>query len=166
MRGSGHDFHNLHVDHINITKLYRQDGPEDQLPQDGRHLPDLLLQHCDRDNGCPHLHGHDHSPWRGDGDHCQHQPALQYVLVTIHHCHCHHPAVGVTKVQPLAQHPAQEESQSGSSSRVSSAKSIVSSMFSGSEEEEVEYDAYAKARKINLYGQVRPGWPLVTGSPT
>ena len=85
----------------------------------------------------------------------------------INHGHCQHSAVGVTKVQPLAQHQAQEESQSGSSSRVSSAKSLVSSMFSGSEEEEVEYDAYAKARKINLYGQVRPVWPVATtGSPT
>ena len=61
--------------------------------------------------------------------------------------------VGVTKVQPLVQDPGQEETQSLSSSRVSSAKSLVSSMFSGSEEEE-EYDAYARARKINLYGQV------------
>ena len=60
----------------------------------------------------------------------------------------------MTKVRPLVQDPGQEENQSsGSSSRVSSAKSLVSSMFSGSEEEE-EYDAYARARKINLYGQV------------
>ena len=78
------------------------------------------------------------------------------------------PCLGVTKVRPLVQDPeGHEETQSsGSSSRVSSAKSLVSSMFSGSEEEEVEYDAYAKARKINLYGQVRPVRPLVTGSPT
>merc|ERR1719220_715173 len=50
----------------------------------------------------------------------------------------------VTKVQPMVQDPGQEENQSsGSSSRVSSAKSLVSSMFSGSEEDTVEYDAYA-----------------------
>ena len=61
----------------------------------------------------------------------------------------------------MVQDQGQEENQSGSSSRVSSAKSLVSSMFSGSEEEEEEYDAYARARKINLYGQVRPVWPLL-----
>ena len=75
--------------------------------------------------------------------------------MVLSHCHCHHTALGVTKVRPLVQDPGQEENQSsGSSSRVSSAKSLVSSMFSGSEEEEEEYDAYARARKINLYGQV------------
>ena len=63
-------------------------------------------------------------------------------------------AAGVTKVQPLVQEPGQEETQSPSSSRVSSAKSLVSSMFSGSEDDTIEYDAYARARKVNLYGQV------------
>ena len=72
----------------------------------------------------------------------------------INHCHCHHTAAGVTKVRPLVQDPGQEENQSGSSSRVSSAKSLVSSMFSGSEDDTIEYDAYARARKVNLYGQV------------
>ena len=66
-------------------------------------------------------------------------------------------AAGVTKVQPLVQEPGQEETQSPSSSRVSSAKSLVSSMFSGSEDDTIEYDAYARARKINLYGQVWRG---------
>ena len=76
-------------------------------------------------------------------------------MVIISHLYCHHTTLGVTKVRPLVQDPGQEETQSsGSSSRVSSAKSLVSSMFSGSEEEE-EYDAYAQARKVNLYGQVR-----------
>ena len=74
----------------------------------------------------------------------------------ISHVYCHHTTLGVTKVRPLVQDPeGHEDTQSsGSSSRVSSAKSLVSSMFSGSEEEEEEYDAYARARKINLYGQV------------
>ena len=54
----------------------------------------------------------------------------------------------------MVQDPGQEENQSSSSSRVSSAKSLVSSMFSGSEEDTVEYDAYATARKVNMYGQV------------
>ena len=72
----------------------------------------------------------------------------QAIVITLH-------CLGVTKVRPLVQDPeGHEDTQSsGSSSRVSSAKSLVSSMFSGSEEEE-EYDAYARARKINLYGQV------------
>ena len=43
-------------------------------------------------------------------------------------------------------------SVSGSSSRVSSARSLVSSMWAGSEEP--DYDAFAKARRVNLYGQV------------
>ena len=72
--------------------------------------------------------------------------------------------VGVTKVQPLVQDPGQEETQSLSSSRVSSAKSLVSSMFSGSEEDTIEYDAYARARKINLYGQVWRGIRRTTPS--
>ena len=38
------------------------------------------------------------------------------------------------------------------SSRVSSARSLVSSMWSGSEEEEV--DAFARARRVNFYGQI------------
>ena len=66
----------------------------------------------------------------------------------------------------MVQDQAQEESQSGSSSRVSSAKSLVSSMFSGSEEEEEEYDAYARARKINLYGQVSSQSVVATGPLT
>ena len=84
MAGSGYDIHNLHVNHINLAKLYRQDGTQNKLPEDGRHLPDLFLQHCDSDHGCPHLHGHHHPPWRGDRDHCQHQQTFQYVLVIIH----------------------------------------------------------------------------------
>ena len=61
----------------------------------------------------------------------------------------------MTKVQPIAISPEQEaaDSVSGSSSRVSSARSLVSSMWAGSEEP--DYDAFARARKVNLYGQVR-----------
>ena len=43
MTGSCDDFYNLHVDHIYITKFHRQDGTQDKLPQDGGHIPDLLL---------------------------------------------------------------------------------------------------------------------------
>ena len=43
MSGPGYDIHYLHVNHIDLAKLYRQDGTENQLPEDGRHLPDLLL---------------------------------------------------------------------------------------------------------------------------
>ena len=58
-------------------------------------------------------------------------------------------------MQPIAISPEQEaaDSVSGSSSRVSSARSLVSSMWAGSEEP--DYDAFARARKVNLYGQVR-----------
>ena len=61
---------------------------------------------------------------------------------------------GVTKVQPITISAEQEtvSSVSGSSSRVSSARSLVSSMWAGSEEP--DYDAFAKARRVNLYGQV------------
>ena len=61
----------------------------------------------------------------------------------------------MTKVQPITISPEQEAagSVSGSSSRVSSARSLVSSMWAGSEEP--DYDAFARARKVNLYGQVR-----------
>ena len=79
---------------------------------------------------------------------------------------------GVTKVQPIDITPETEgavASSSGTSSRVSSARSIVSSMWAGSEDDQVDrpqiflyvliflqvdYDAYARARKINTYGQV------------
>jgi len=56
---------------------------------------------------------------------------------------------GLTRVRSMAD----EESESIGSSRLSSAKSIVSSMFSGSEDEEI-IDAFAAARKVNFYGQV------------
>ena len=62
---------------------------------------------------------------------------------------------GVTKVQPIDITPETEgavATGSGTSSRVSSARSIVSSMWAGSEEP--DYDAFARARKVNLYGQV------------
>jgi len=57
----------------------------------------------------------------------------------------------VTKVEPIS-----ESDESGIQSRVSSAKSIVSSMFAGSDDEEVaqDTDAFAYARKINNYGQI------------
>ena len=81
---------------------------------------------------------------------------------------------GVTKVQPIDITPETEgavATGSGTSSRVSSARSIVSSMWAGSEDDQVErpvtmenifiliflqvdFDAYARARKINTYGQV------------
>ena len=63
--------------------------------------------------------------------------------------------LGVTKVQPITISPEEETVSpvSGSSSRVSSARSLVSSMWAGSEEP--DYDAFAKARRVNLYGQVR-----------
>ena len=58
---------------------------------------------------------------------------------------------GVTKVTPMT-----DSEESELQSRVSSAKSIVSSMFAGSEDDdgEEDVDAYARARKINNYGQV------------
>ena len=57
---------------------------------------------------------------------------------------------GVTKVEPMS-----ETDGSETNSRVSSAKSIVSSMFAGSDDDiEEDTDAYARARKINYYGQV------------
>ena len=58
---------------------------------------------------------------------------------------------GVTKVTPMT-----DSEESAMQSRVSSAKSIVSSMFAGSEDDdgEEDVDAYARARKINNYGQV------------
>ena len=57
-------------------------------------------------------------------------------------------SAGVTKVEPMVR--SGEESRV--SSRVSSARSLVSSMWSGSEEEEV--DAFARARRVNFYGQI------------
>ena len=58
---------------------------------------------------------------------------------------------GVTKVTPMS-----DSEESELQSRVSSAKSIVSSMFAGSEDDdgEQDVDAYSRARKINNYGQV------------
>ena len=55
----------------------------------------------------------------------------------------------VTRVEPLGGGETQ--------SRASSARSLVSSMFSGSEESDDQFDsdAYVNARKINSYGQVR-----------
>jgi len=53
----------------------------------------------------------------------------------------------VTKVEPITD-------SEDNASRVSSAKSAVSSMFSGSEDDETDVDAYAKARRINYYGQI------------
>jgi len=56
----------------------------------------------------------------------------------------------VTKVEPMT-----DTEESDLRSRASSAKSAVSSMFSGSEDDEYfEVDAYSTARKINKYGQV------------
>ena len=71
---------------------------------------------------------------------------------------------GVTKVQPIEISPDNDEDSvttvttvSTSVSRVSSARSVVSSvssMWAGSEQDEGEYDAFIRARKVNLYGQV------------
>ena len=58
---------------------------------------------------------------------------------------------GVTKVEPLSTDGSEVQS------RVSSAKSVVSSMFAGSNDDDdldEDIDAYARARKINQYGQV------------
>jgi len=56
----------------------------------------------------------------------------------------------VTKVEPMS-----DTDGSQTSSRVSSAMSIVSSMFAGSEDDGPEdIDAYARAKKINYYGQI------------
>jgi len=57
----------------------------------------------------------------------------------------------VTKVEPLSTDGSEVQS------RVSSAKSVVSSMFAGSNDDDdldEDIDAYARARKINQYGQV------------
>ena len=39
-------------------------------------------------------------------------------------------------------------------SRVSSARSAISSMFAGSEDDNTETDAYTRAKKVNQMGQV------------
>jgi len=64
----------------------------------------------------------------------------------------------VTKVQPMNS-PEDTEGESATvssvSSRVSSARSLVSSMWAGSEVDDVDsVDAFARARKVNLYGQI------------
>ena len=67
---------------------------------------------------------------------------------------------GVTKVQPIEISPDNDDDNVTtvtSVSRVSSARSVVSSvssMWAGSEQDEGEYDAFIRARKVNLYGQV------------
>ena len=65
----------------------------------------------------------------------------------------------MTKVQPMNS-PEDTEGESATvssvSSRVSSARSLVSSMWAGSEVDDVDsVDAFARARKVNLYGQVK-----------
>lgn len=56
---------------------------------------------------------------------------------------------GVTKVEPI-----NTSDESSVSSRVSSARSLVSSMWAGSEDDQTDIDAFENARRINLYGQI------------
>ena len=61
----------------------------------------------------------------------------------------------MTKVQPMTptgDTDGESATVSSVSSRVSSARSLVSSMWAGSEE---DFDAFARARKVNYYGQVK-----------